>query len=110
MFRDQGASCDIGAYERVLALRVTPSLIPAGEESLLTVRGSGFSPGQNVLWDGQPLPTSYVDSLTLQAAAGSDETAAPGTVTISVSDSELAPASVEVVPALRSLFLPAVRG
>lgn len=109
VLRDQGAACDIGAYERVLALRVAPALISAGEETVLTVRGAGFSAGQNVLWDGQPLPTTFVDPLTLRATAGSGDTATAGTVQITVSASDLAPAQVGVVPALRRLLLPAVR-
>ena len=63
-------------------MRVTPGLIVAGEEVVLTVKGADFSSSQNVLWDGQPLPTTYVDNLTLRATVGSDKTAAPGTATL----------------------------
>ena len=50
---------------RVTAL--SPSTMSADTQSaLLTVTGTNFTPQSQILWNGSPLPTTFVDSGTLQ--------------------------------------------
>ena len=47
---------------------LSPSAISAGVNSvLLTVRGTGFVPQSQILWNGHGLPTTFVDSQHLEA-------------------------------------------
>ncbi len=49
-------------------ISATPDLIAAGAPTTtLTLSGSGFAPGAQVLWEGAPLQTTWVSSATLQA-------------------------------------------
>ena len=107
--RDQGGGCDIGAYERVVGLRVSPAQVAVDEAILLTVRGSDFSASDTVLWAGLALPTTFVNSLTLQASVDGQHTATAGVVQVTVAGSDLAPASTNVVNSLEKLFLPFIR-
>ena len=50
----------------------------------LTVNGSGFATGAVVQWNGQPLPTTFVNSGTLSAAVTAERVANPGTANITV--------------------------
>lgn len=107
--RPQGSGCDIGAYERVAALSVSPSLVAVDEgDFTLTVWGSGFTSSSQVLWDGQAMPTTFVDSVTLEAAVSGSDIGPPGQVQVSVSDSTLAPATVRVVESVTEVYLPAL--
>ncbi len=106
--RPQGSGCDIGAYERVIALGVTPGLVAIDEgEANLTVTGAGFTGSSQVLWDGMPLPTTFVDSTRLLATASSAVIGStPGPVSITVSDSDLPATTVLVVESIERLYLP----
>ena len=42
-------------------------LSAATDTALLTVRGSGFVPGSQILWNGNALLTTFIDSQHLQA-------------------------------------------
>jgi hypothetical protein len=51
---------------RIVAL--SPGAIPGDTESvLLTVDGSGFVPQSQIMWNGNALPTTFMDSSHLQA-------------------------------------------
>lgn len=105
--RPQGSGCDIGAYERVPVLAISPSLVAVDEgDFTLTVYGDGFTSGSKVLWDGDELPTTFVDGMTLEAAVSGSQITGPGTVQISVSNSDLPPATLRVVESLSPLYLP----
>lgn len=105
--RAQGARCDIGAYEHVIALNVMPGLVGAGEQNVtLTIVGAGFSSGSKVRWNGQDLPTTFVDSTLLTATVGGTLSSTPGNVALSVSDSSLAGATLRVVPTIRRMYVP----
>ena len=42
---------------------LSPDAIPSGAESiLLIVNGSGFVPQSQIVWDGSPLQTTFIDS------------------------------------------------
>lgn len=57
------------AAARMTALE--PSVVPArSDETVVTVRGSGFMPGSLVQIGGSPLPTTYVDSSTMRVTLG----------------------------------------
>lgn len=107
VLRNQG-SCDIGAYERVTALWVTPSLIGSDEPAALTVHGDGFTAGSVVLWDGTAVPTTYIDPLTLQAQVSTAVIGSPRLVLVTVDNVSLTAASVLVVDNLQQVYLPLV--
>jgi predicted outer membrane repeat protein len=107
--RPQGARCDIGAYELVQALAVSPALAQQGQALTLTVSGSGFAAGSRVLWSGQPQPTSFVSSTTLRAEIPAGAVSSTGSISVSVSDSSLPAATVLVVSELRRVYLPLCR-
>jgi hypothetical protein len=47
---------------------LSPSAVPVTADSVvLTVKGSGFVPQSQILWNGNALPTTFVDSQHLQA-------------------------------------------
>src|SRR6185437_8813166 len=47
---------------------LSPSAVPVTADSVvLTVRGSGFVPQSHILWNGNPLVTTFIDSQHLQA-------------------------------------------
>jgi IPT/TIG domain len=47
---------------------LSPNTIPANAVSvLLTVTGIGFVPRSQILWNGNPLPTTFLDSRRLQS-------------------------------------------
>jgi hypothetical protein len=47
---------------------LSPSAVSVTADSVvLTVRGSGFVPQSQILWNGNALPTTFVDSQHLQA-------------------------------------------
>jgi len=47
---------------------LSPTAIPATADSvLLTVTGSGFVPGSQILWNGNALSTTFIDSEHLRA-------------------------------------------
>lgn len=63
-----------------------PSQTPAGGPSfILTVTGSGFSSGMQVLWNGSSRPTTYLSSTQLSAQISAADIATPGTASVSVS-------------------------
>jgi hypothetical protein len=109
--RLQGSACDIGAFEVVQQLHVVPSLVAIDEDDAsLTVFGIGFTVGSIVRWNGVDLlPTTFIDSTTLQATASSAVIGGtPGVASITVSDSTLPAAAVTVVQSIERLYLPVV--
>jgi hypothetical protein len=45
---------------------LSPDTIPSDAESVLTVDGSGFTAQSQILWNGSPLPTTFMDPHHLQ--------------------------------------------
>jgi len=67
---------------------ISPTSAPAGSAAdlTLTVRGSGFTNGSTVEWNGAPLPTTFVDSAQLTAVVtASSLLATAGTAAVTVS-------------------------
>ncbi len=65
---------------------LSPSQTPAGGPSFtLTVNGSGFTSGMQVLWNGSSRPTTYLGSTQLSAQIAAADIATPGTASVSVS-------------------------
>ncbi len=107
--RPQSSGCDIGAFELVTSLSASPSLVAIDDGPFtLTVSGNDFTPSSQVLWNGTPLTTTFVNSLTLQADVTDVQLITPESVSITVNDSSLAAASVTVVNSLERLYLPVV--
>lgn len=108
--RPQGSGCDIGAYELVSRLSISPALVGAGEGGFtLTVLGEGFTAGSKVLWNGQERPTTFIDATTLRATIAGDDIAAPGEAQIGVAGSALPTATLRIVADLRRVYLPLAR-
>jgi hypothetical protein len=61
-------SCQgVGSQPQIAAL--SPDTIPSDAESvLLTVNGSGFTPQSQIMWNGNTLQTTFMDSHHLQTA------------------------------------------
>jgi len=61
-------SCQgVGSQPQIAAL--SPDTIPSDSESvLLTVDGSGFTPQSRIMWNGNTLQTTFMDSHHLQTA------------------------------------------
>jgi len=57
----------------------------------MTVTGANFIPGATVLWDGAGLPTTWINSTTLQASVSAERIANPGSVTSTVVNPNLPP-------------------
>jgi hypothetical protein len=74
----------------------------------LTVYGAGFDGSSVVNWDGAALPTTLLDSLTLQAEVEATLVGFPRQVSVTVPGSGLAPATVRVVSDIQELYLPLV--
>lgn len=107
VLRNQGG-CDIGAYERVAALWVTPSLIGNDSPVTLMVHGDGFTAGSVVLWGGTAVPTTFIDNLTIQAQVSTAVIGLPRLVPVTVDNVTLMAATVQVVDNLQQVYLPIV--
>ncbi len=108
--RDQGAGCDIGAYERVVALRISPTFVAAGGASFtLNVTGDGFTAASRVLWNGVERPTTRLSHTLLQATISSADIASIGTAQISVSGSALPATSFSVIAEVTRVYQPLLR-
>jgi len=69
-------------------LSLTPSSAPVGASSInLVVTGSGFVSGNTVLWNGSPIPTTFVNSTSLTASVSPALFSATGTSLVSVGSS-----------------------
>ena len=63
-------SCQGVGQSQVTSL--SPDAIPSNAESvLLTVDGSGFSPHSHIMWNGNALQTTFMDSRHLQTTGHS---------------------------------------
>jgi|SRR5579885_1657206 len=57
-----------GAVSEPQLVALTPNTISADDNSVdLTVEGSGFVSRSEILWNGNPLPTTFVDSHQLRS-------------------------------------------
>jgi len=60
-------SCQ-GSVPRPRIISLLPGTIPGDAESvLLTANGSGFAPQSQIMWNGNALQTTFMDSSRLQA-------------------------------------------
>lgn len=65
---------------------VSPASVEVGGQGFtLTVSGSNFEAGSQVLWNSTALPTTYVSSTSLQAAVAAGALAVAGTAQVAVS-------------------------
>lgn len=65
---------------------LSPASVTAGSAPLtLAVNGSGFAPASQVQWNGSSRTTTFVSSMTLQAAINAADIATASTATITVS-------------------------
>ncbi|CAN5670161.1 hypothetical protein BH23CHL2_BH23CHL2_31570 [soil metagenome] len=64
---------------------ITPASALAGDSAIeVSIAGSGFAESAEALWDGSPLPTTYVDSNEVRAALAASLLAEPGVHEITV--------------------------
>lgn len=74
-------------------ITLTPPIAAAGSGDLtLTVSGTQFKSNLQVLWNGSPLATAFMDADTLKATIPAGDLANPGlfSVSLAASDSEMA--------------------
>ncbi|MEO8131604.1 MAG: IPT/TIG domain-containing protein, partial [Bryobacteraceae bacterium] len=65
-----------------------PTTVPANSTGFdLTVNGSGFTPDSVILWNGGPLPTSFISANQLHGTVAGSRLGATGQVTVTVSNS-----------------------
>ncbi len=78
----------LGANNPVpLIYQVSPTSIQPEHASFeLRVRGTGFVSGATVLWNGQALPTTFVNASLLKAAVPASDVAKRGTVSVTVAN------------------------
>ena len=65
---------------------VPASSAPGSAGFTLTVEGTGFVPGAEVLWNGSPVPTSFQSAKKLTATISASDVAAEGTALITVAN------------------------
>ncbi len=77
-----------GANDPVpLIYQVSPASIGPGHSAFdLRVRGTGFVSGARVLWNGQALPTTFVNASLLKAAVPASDVAKRSTVSVTVAN------------------------
>ncbi|MBX3745075.1 MAG: VCBS repeat-containing protein [Verrucomicrobiae bacterium] len=63
---------------------VPSAAAPYGPAFVLTVHGTGFTPGSVVAWNGQPRPTTYLNPWRLTAVIGAADITRPGTAHVTV--------------------------
>lgn len=70
-----------------LIVALSPPAATAGDASFtLTVQGNDFVPGSVVDWGGAVRPTTFVDASTLEIVVAASDVAAPGRVTVGVTN------------------------
>jgi hypothetical protein len=107
--RPQGSACDIGAYEAVERLLLSPEIVFVGDKGFtLRVTGEGFTSGSKIVWKGSARPTTFATSTTLTTAVAASELSAPATISISVSGSALPAATFRVLPLGGHVYVPVV--
>ena len=94
-------------YNVLLPPPTFASLSPAsacvgGPAFTLTVTGTGFPPDALVLWNGTPVPTTYISATTLNASIPAQAIATAGTALITVSGVDLATSSPVAFPIANS--------
>jgi hypothetical protein len=104
------SGCDSGAYEVGAApvlIAVGPALLAVGKQATLSLSGSDFAAGCEVLWGADPLPTTYQGRTSLSAMV---TPSAVGTAQLSVRCGGLTSASLslQVVASLTRVSLPLV--
>jgi sugar lactone lactonase YvrE len=74
-----------GTLLNVVLSSLSPNQTPAGGPSFaLTVTGSGFTAGMEVLWNGSSRPTTVLSSTQLTAQISAADIATPGTASVAV--------------------------
>lgn len=91
------------------ALTIDPALAFAGDPGFtLTVKGKSFRPDSLVVWDGAAIPTTFRDTCTLRVSIADIQIATPGRISITVEDSLLRGATLEVLPLVARIYVPLV--
>jgi len=67
-------------------LLVPDSSVPGASAFVLTLNGTGFGPGSNVLWNGSQRPTTFISNTKLTAAISAQDIQTLGTGAVSVSN------------------------
>lgn len=49
-----------------------PASLPTGQNNVVTLTGTGFIPGVQVIYNNEPAPTSYINATTLQVTLSAD--------------------------------------
>ena len=68
-----------------------PSASFSGEALHIVVHGAGFLPGSQVSYNGTPVPTTFINTQTLEAVLSAEALSEPGTGGLTVSNGGVAP-------------------
>jgi len=108
--RPQGSACDIGAYEVIKALQLSPGMAFGGDpEFTLMVMGANFTADSKILWNGVARTTTFVNSSTLTTKITQAEIATPATISVAVSNSDLPARSFQILVLRGRIYVPAAQ-
>lgn len=108
--RPQGGGCDVGAYELVVKLTLSPPFVGVGEAgTVITVYGAGFDSSSKIVIGGTERTTVFVSATELRTALVAADVASVGTLTVSVSNSALPPETLSVLSQVYRVRLPLIR-
>ncbi|MGB9751135.1 choice-of-anchor Q domain-containing protein [Roseiflexus castenholzii] len=108
--RPQGGACDVGAYELVLALSLTPPFVGVGEAgTVVIVSGAGFDASSTIVIGGVERPTTFVSATELRTTLTAADVANAGDLEVRVSNSALPPVTLRVLAQVYRGYLPIVR-
>jgi outer membrane protein assembly factor BamB len=66
---------------------ISPSTVVAGSSGfMLVATGTQFAPSSTILWNGQPLTTTYVSATSVSAQIDASNLATPSTISVNVSN------------------------
>jgi trimeric autotransporter adhesin len=65
---------------------LSPSSVPQATAASITISGSGFESNSSVLWNGTAVPTTFVNSTTLQVSLTADQVKSLGSAQITVNN------------------------
>ena len=77
----------VSALPALVLTKLAPATVPIGSGSFyVSVVGNGFTPNSTVLWNGNPLTTSYLSVTELRAQVSASQVASLGSATVQVAN------------------------
>ncbi|MFN3373369.1 MAG: choice-of-anchor Q domain-containing protein, partial [Chloroflexus sp.] len=106
--RPQLYGCDLGAFELQVPLIATPPLVALNQPVSLLLFGIDFTHATQALVNGQPRPTTFIDSKTVRVTLTASDVADLGLLTISLSGpgSVVGATQVRVAALVSHVYIP----